>query len=170
MNIIHTYTQVVIVNRNEYFCLIKLKIESNFISSVVMSKLSKLLRDILGEDCADEINIFVTEKVGIDLFLKLDRETLREMGKISSYCYVIYFIGIDYIKQLKLFERSQSRKSLKFIFVEGVPLIFILEMVLSNSRLNLKMKLLEALNGANISLELFKVGRCLQVNKCSICF
>ena len=40
-----------------------------------------LLNEILGSDCRDEINIFHNEKVDCNLFWKLDREHLIEMGK-----------------------------------------------------------------------------------------
>ncbi len=54
-----------------------------------MSVLSKLLEKILGENCQEEIDIFTREKIDIDLFYELDKATLKEMGKIFYFYFVI---------------------------------------------------------------------------------
>ena len=46
-----------------------------------MSDISELLREVVGHDCEDEISIFRKEKVNCELFWKLDKELLLEMGK-----------------------------------------------------------------------------------------
>ena len=47
----------------------------------IMSDISELLREVVGPDCEDEISIFRKEKVNCELFWKLDKELLLEMGK-----------------------------------------------------------------------------------------
>ena len=52
--------------------------------------ISKILREIIGDDCDTEIEIFRSEKIDVDAFWSLDRETLAEIGKVISVIFLLF--------------------------------------------------------------------------------